>query len=85
MGNSFCKNDSSSYQFNLVRVIDKPIFVDSYDSYNSYDSLLEDIHTADDKQIHCELIKDINGYINKKWSGVPFTVQEIEQVFGSQS
>jgi hypothetical protein len=40
---------------------------------------------ADDKQIRCELIKDINGYINKKWTGTPMTVQEIEQVFGSYS
>jgi hypothetical protein len=40
---------------------------------------------ADDKQIQCELIKDINGYINKKWTGTPMTVQEIEQVFGSHS
>jgi hypothetical protein len=52
---------------------------------DNYDNLLDNILTADDKQIRCELIKDINGYINKKWTGAPMTVQEIEQVFGSDS
>jgi hypothetical protein len=38
-----------------------------------------------DKQILCELIKDINRYINIKWTGTPMTVREIEQVFDLHS
>ncbi len=42
----------------------------------------DNLSGANDKQILCELVKDVNGYINKKWTGTPMTVQEIEQVFG---
>jgi hypothetical protein len=33
------------------------------------------------KEILCEIIKDINSYINIKWTGKPMTVKEIEQIF----
>lgn len=34
-----------------------------------------------DKEILSEIIKDINSYINIKWTGTPLSVQEIEQIF----
>jgi hypothetical protein len=34
-----------------------------------------------DKEILCEIIKDINNYINTKWTGTPLSVKEIEQIF----
>jgi hypothetical protein len=35
----------------------------------------DNLSGANDKQILCELVKDVNGYINKKWTGAPMTVQ----------
>lgn len=34
-----------------------------------------------DKEILCEIIKDINSYINTKWTGTPMSIKEIEQIF----
>jgi hypothetical protein len=38
-----------------------------------------------DKEILYKLIKDINNYINTKWTGTPMTVQEIEEIFNKKN
>lgn len=38
-----------------------------------------------DKEILCELFKDINIYISTKWTGTPLTIQEIEEIFNKKN
>jgi hypothetical protein len=57
-------------------------FSKNYDiNYGTSDQFNYNYTRVIDKQILYELIKDINRYINIKWTGIPMTVQEIEKVF----